>query len=95
MCTVFAESEVIGLIARGLDRPSIAMALHQSVIDRVISLVQRVGVENDVVFAGGCARNECLSKLMAKRLGKELSVHENPDMLAALGAALHAGKQKT
>jgi len=94
MCTVFAESEVIGLIARGLDRPAIASALHQSVVDRVVSLVQRVGVENEVVFAGGCARNVCLQELLSKRLGKKLSIHRDPDMLAALGAALHAGRQQ-
>ena len=93
MCTVFAESEVIGLISKGIERASIAMALHMSVIDKVIPLVERVGVTDLVVFAGGCARNACLVKLLQQRVKHEILVHENPDMLAALGAALLAGEE--
>jgi len=92
MCTVFAESEVIGLISRGIERASIAAALHTSVIDKVIPLVERVGVADRIVFAGGCARNACLVKLLQQRVKREILVNENPDMLAALGAALLAGE---
>ncbi len=53
MCTVFAESEVTGLIARGTPRPEIARGLHEAICDRAVSLLRRVGVEREVVFAGG------------------------------------------
>jgi predicted CoA-substrate-specific enzyme activase len=88
MCTVFAESEVTGLIARGTPRPEIARGLHEAICDRASALLKRVGVEKEVVFAGGVARNPCLKALLEERLGYPLSVPENPQIVGALGAAL-------
>ncbi|HMK55557.1 MAG TPA: acyl-CoA dehydratase activase [Dissulfurispiraceae bacterium] len=90
MCTVFAESEVVGLIARGVSRDDITAAIHDSIAGRVMSLVRRVGADEEIVFAGGCAMNESLALLLAERLQKPLKIGERPDMLAALGAALYA-----
>ncbi|MDY6796018.1 MAG: acyl-CoA dehydratase activase [Actinomycetota bacterium] len=90
MCTVFAESEVTGLIARGTPRPEIARGLHEAICDRSVSLLKRVGIEKDVVFAGGVARNPCLRSLLERRLGFELLIPENPQIVGALGAALTA-----
>ncbi len=91
LCAVFAESEVISLITKGVRREAIATALHHSIATRVVSLVKRIGVRDDVVFAGGCARNPCLTRLLAQRLNKALLVHPMPEMLSAFGAALCAG----
>lgn len=91
MCTVFAESEVTGLIARGTPRPEIARGLHEAICDRAVSLLRRVGVEREVVFAGGVARNPCLKSLLEQRLGIPFLVPENPQIVGALGAALSAG----
>ena len=88
MCTVFAESEVTGLIARGIPRPEIARGLHEAICDRAVSLLKRVGVEKEVVFAGGVARNPCLRSLLEERLGLPLLVPDNPQLVGALGAAL-------
>ena len=88
MCTVFAESEVTGLIARGIPRPEIARGLHEAICDRAASLLKRVGVEKEVVFAGGVARNPCLRSLLEERLGLPLLIPENPQIVGALGAAL-------
>ena len=90
MCTVFAESEVTGLIARGTPRPEIARGLHEAICDRAVSLLKRVGVEREVVFAGGVARNPCLASLLEKRLGLPLLIPDNPQIVGALGAALSA-----
>lgn len=90
MCTVFAESEVISLIAKGVKREIIAAAIHHAISGKVAALVKKVGTNDDIVFAGGCARNAYLTRLLEERLGKTLRVHENPDMLTALGAALYA-----
>jgi (R)-2-hydroxyacyl-CoA dehydratese activating ATPase len=92
MCTVFAESEVTGLIARGTPRPEIARGLHEAICDRAVSLLRRVGVEREVVFAGGVARNPCLKSLLEKRLGLPLLIPENPQIVGALGAALSAAR---
>jgi len=91
LCAVFAESEVISLITKGVQREAVATALHYSIVTRVVSLVKRVGVRDDVVFAGGCAKNPCLTRLLAQRLNKVLLIHPMPEMLSAFGAALCAG----
>jgi activator of 2-hydroxyglutaryl-CoA dehydratase len=90
MCTVFAESEVVSLIAKGIPRSEIAIAIHDSIAGRVMSLIRRVGASDDVVFAGGCAKNRCLAEMLAVRLQRPVLIGETPDMLAALGAALYA-----
>jgi activator of 2-hydroxyglutaryl-CoA dehydratase len=76
MCTVFAESEVVSLIARGEDPKNIALGLHQAVVNRV--------------FGGGVAKNRCIVSCLKTRLGKEIFVPEEPQILGALGAALNA-----
>jgi (R)-2-hydroxyacyl-CoA dehydratese activating ATPase len=90
LCAVFAESEVISLISKGVTREAMAKGLHNSIVTRILPLVKRIGFPDDIVFAGGCARNICLQNMLAERLGKPLLVHENPDMLSAYGAALCA-----
>jgi predicted CoA-substrate-specific enzyme activase len=90
MCTVFAESEVVGLIAKGIPRDEIAAAIHDSIAGRVMSLIRRVGTDDDVIFAGGCARNACLALSLSEKLNKKIHIGETPEMLAALGAALYA-----
>ncbi len=90
MCTVFAESEVTGLIARNLPREEIARGLHEAVCDRSLALLKRVGIERELVFAGGVALNPCLRALLEERLGYPLLVPEEPQMVGALGAALSA-----
>ena len=90
MCTVFAESEVVSLIARGEDSHRVALGLHQAIVDRVGGMVRRVGVQERFVFAGGVAYNPCLQRLFAEALGVPLFVPDNPQVVGALGAALHA-----
>jgi predicted CoA-substrate-specific enzyme activase len=90
LCTVFAESEVISLISKGEKRQVIAHALHESIVSKVVALVKRIGIKDDIVFTGGCAKNPSLKSMIEKRLQREILVHDNPHMLAALGAALYA-----
>jgi predicted CoA-substrate-specific enzyme activase len=92
MCTVFAESEVVSLIARGEDSHRVALGLHQAIVDRVGGMVRRVGVQQRFVFAGGVAHNPCLQQLFAEALGVPISVPDDPQTVGALGAALHAAR---
>jgi len=69
MCTVFAESEVTSLIAKGQDRREIALGLHSSVIRRVVGMVNRIAVTGDIVFTGGVAKNPCMQMMLSERLG--------------------------
>jgi predicted CoA-substrate-specific enzyme activase len=89
-CTVFAESEVVGLIARGIDRREVARGVVDSIAVRTSSLAKRVGVAADVLFIGGVALNAAMREVLAKRLDISVHVPEDPQMVAAVGCALLA-----
>jgi predicted CoA-substrate-specific enzyme activase len=90
MCTVFAESEVTSLLAKGENRLDIALGLHHSVVRRASGMLKRVSEQGPTVFAGGVARNPCMHRLLEESLQMEVTVPENPQMVGALGAALLA-----
>jgi len=92
MCTVFAESEVISLLAAGRDRRSIALGLHGSIADRVYPLAARFEPRGEIVCAGGVALNPCLVGLLSGKLGRPVVVPENPQIVTAVGAALAAAQ---
>jgi predicted CoA-substrate-specific enzyme activase len=92
MCTVFAESEVTSLIAKGSDRREIARGVHASVIRRAAGMLQRVSSEGDIIFTGGVARNPCMRVLLGQMLGRTIRVPDGPQFIGALGAALLAGE---
>jgi activator of 2-hydroxyglutaryl-CoA dehydratase len=90
MCTVFAESEVVSLIGRGEDSRRVALGIHQAIARRVSAMVKRLGAQPRLVFAGGVAQNECMVKLFTKELGITPTIPNNPQIVGALGAAIHA-----
>jgi predicted CoA-substrate-specific enzyme activase len=87
MCSVFAETEAVSLMARGESPANIALGLHQSIVNRTKSMLTRVGITPSLVFAGGVARNPCVVKNLEKELGIQIVIPENPDMVGARGAA--------
>ncbi len=87
-CTVFAESEVVSLIARGVGRSEIARGIVESIAVRTASLAQRVGAADDVLFAGGVALNQAVVDALAARLRVQPHVPEDPQIVAAIGCAL-------
>jgi len=90
MCTVFAESEVVSLTAKGVAREEIAMAIHRAIVNRVASMAKRFPLQDEIVFAGGCAYNPCLKTLLGQNLKRNIRVASAPEMTGALGAALFA-----
>ncbi|ACM59351.1 putative CoA-substrate-specific enzyme activase [Caldicellulosiruptor bescii] len=88
MCTVFAESEVISLVAQGKRREDIIRAINKAVATKIISLVNRVKAEEDFVFTGGVAKNKGIFSELEKRLGLKLFTPFEPQITGALGAAL-------
>lgn len=90
MCTVFAESEVVSLIAQGHLVEDIINGLHWSISDRIIGLLERVGVAEDVMMTGGVAKNIGVVKAIEKKLDVKLYISEEPQIVGALGAALIA-----
>ncbi len=90
MCTVFAESEIIGLLARGMDKGGIIAGLHQSVGKRVTAMARRLGLESQIAFTGGVAKNSGVIRALTEELGREVLVPANCQFTGALGAALLA-----
>jgi predicted CoA-substrate-specific enzyme activase len=89
MCTVFAESEVTGLVHRGEDRARIARGLHDSIARRTVSSLKRIGARGPLVFAGGVAKNPAMVRLVAEGFSGEMVVPAHAQTVGALGAALH------
>jgi predicted CoA-substrate-specific enzyme activase len=89
-CTVFAESEVLSWVARGRKVEDILMGVHRSIAARAIALMTRVGIEREVTFTGGVARNPAMVTVLNELLELELNVAEESHFMGALGAALHA-----
>ncbi len=91
MCTVFAESEVTSLLAKGAERREIAMGVHRSVLRRALGMLKRFLPSGCVAFSGGVARNPCMVHLLREAV-PELLVPEFPQMTGAIGAALLANQ---
>ena len=89
-CIVMVESEVISLIAQRCPIEDIAAGVHKSVAERVGNMVKQIGVEEVVFFDGGPAKNIGVKFALEEFLGVELYVPKNPQVSAAIGAALVA-----
>lgn len=88
MCTVFAESEIIGMLAQEIDKGSIIAGLHRSIGKRVAAMVKRLGINDEVAFTGGVAMNQGVQRALEQELGCKVLVPEACQFTGALGAAL-------
>ncbi len=87
-CTVFAESEVISLIAQGKNKEDIIAGLHSSIALRIINLIRQVGEKEVIFFCGGGAKNKGIQKALEDKLGMPVYVPSEPQFVIAIGAAL-------
>jgi predicted CoA-substrate-specific enzyme activase len=92
LCTVFAESEVISLIAKGASRVNIIAGIHASIGARVVSMAKRIGVRPPVMMTGGVAKNIGVVKALEAKLATTLRVSEYAQLTGAIGAALIAAR---
>lgn len=90
MCTVFAESEVISLIADNHSDNDIVHGLNKSIAAKTASMVSRAKGAPPFMMTGGVARNKGVVRELEARLGSSLFITDNPDLCGALGAALFA-----
>jgi len=87
ICAVFAESEVISHIHRGVPGERILAGLHRAVADRILETVGNMGINRDVVVTGGVARNKAVIRELEGRTGFSMIVPPEPQIVGALGAA--------
>ena len=91
-CTVFAESEVVALVAKGVQKEDIIRGLHQAVAERIYGMVVRLRAEPPFVMTGGVAKNSGVVAAIERRLQTKILLPEEPQIVGALGAAIIAFK---
>lgn len=87
MCTVFAESEVIGLLAQDVPGDRIARGVVSSISERTSHFSKRLPIEDRVFFSGGLSQFEVFRKELSSYLGLEVVTHELAQFTGAIGAA--------
>ena len=93
MCSVFAESEVISLIANNKEKNDIANGVCGAIANKAYGLLRRVGLEPDFMMTGGVAKNPGVVRAVEQKLGAKLYICEEPEIVGATGAALYALEQ--
>ncbi len=88
MCSVFAESEVISLIAQNKEPADIAHGIHRAIAGKAMSLLKKVGLEREFMMTGGVAKNPGMTAVLEELLEAPLYIYEEPEIVGALGAAL-------
>ena len=90
LCTVFAESEVISLIAKGEFRENIIAGIHEAIASRVVAMANRVGFSARVMMTGGVAKNTGVVKALEQKIGQKIHVSDKSQLTGAIGAAIIA-----
>ncbi len=92
-CAIFAESEVVGLIHSKTSKKDISKAIHDSMASRIISMIRRIGLNEDLILMGGVAYNPAFVSAIKKVLEIEkIYIPNNPEFGMAIGAAITANK---
>lgn len=90
MCAVFAETEIIGLLAQGVPPENVAAGVFVAIARRMRGLAGRVPLRGECTFTGGLATSPAFAKLLSEELGVPVNVPPQPQLVGALGAALLA-----
>ena len=90
ICAVFAESEVISHIHRGIPKQHILAGIHKAVTSKVMELLGTTGVNKDVILTGGVAKNLAIVRELEQKIGLNIIVPLEPQIVGALGSALIA-----
>ena len=90
ICTVFAESEVLSLLAENASQEDVAAGVHHSIARRVAQMTNTLNPVPPFAFSGGVARNRCMIRELSSVFGKEVIAPEMPEYTGAIGAAILA-----
>ncbi len=89
-CTVFAETEIMSYLAQKKRLEDILMGMHVAIAARTVSLVRRVGMNQEVTFTGGVSRNKGMVRALEEALETQVNVSDESQHIGAIGAALFA-----
>jgi predicted CoA-substrate-specific enzyme activase len=89
LCAVFAESEVVSLIAKGEKRENIIAGIHAAIGSRVMAMTGRLGLwgVTTLMMTGGVAKNTGVVKALEKVWGNPIHVSPHAQLTGAIGAA--------
>ena len=90
MCAVFAETEIVGLLARSTPPQDIAAGVFRAIARRMCALARRIPMQGECVFTGGLATSPAFAAILSDELGMTVNVPDDPQTVGALGAALIA-----
>jgi predicted CoA-substrate-specific enzyme activase len=93
VCAVLAESEIINHVSQGESAENILRGVHNSLAERALLLLKRVGVEPEVTLVGGMGRQAGMLRALEELVGFQLNVARDPEMANAFGAALLAKRR--
>ncbi len=92
MCVVFAETEIVGLLATGIPSENIVVGVQDAISSRVVAMLGR-NFEKPVVFAGGVALVPGMKEALSRTLGGKVIVPNEAQITGAIGAALIASQR--
>jgi len=88
-CTVFAQTEIVSLLATNVAREDVIAGLHEAIASRVFGLVSTVNSEKvESIMTGGVAKNIGVVRALEDKMRTKLTIPDNPQVLTATGAAL-------
>ena len=88
MCTVFAESEIVSLLAQDVGKENIAAGILKSIANKSVSMLSRTEIVDEIAFTGGLAKSKVLVSMIEEILGRKIFVAEDTQIIGALGAAV-------
>ena len=89
-CSVFAESEVVTLLADGVEIADIVAGIHRAICSRFVSMARKVKTNKDICVTGGVAKNIGVVKFVEESMGELTPLPEDPQLMGAIGAAVIA-----
>ncbi len=90
VCAVFAKSEAIAYLRKGVSKGDILAGLHDAITVRAVNLLNRVSIQREFSITGGIAKNKGMVRRLAEKVGMEPLLCDDPQLVGALGAALFA-----
>jgi predicted CoA-substrate-specific enzyme activase len=90
ICAVFARSEAIGYLRKGISKSDILAGLHEAIAIRSYNLLKRVTIQKDFSISGGIAKNKGMVAKIAEKVGLQPLLADDPQLAGCLGAALFA-----
>lgn len=87
-CTVFAESEIVSLLYKNIDKKNIITAIHRSIARRISEFISNLRVDEDVYLDGGSASNNGLVFALKEELARGINTFAHPQFTSAIGAAM-------